>query len=109
MVARPPSAGLFFCDFLLHNIRMKVLAAVAITSMIFAQTRPPGTQETFENLGFSKGTDGQMPPGWHLGLDGTQVFTAKIVSGSSCVVGAQCAEVTGAGPGSVLCFLYHYI
>jgi hypothetical protein len=73
---------------------------------IFAQTRVPYLQETFGNLDFSKGAVGEMPPVWHLGPEGTQAFTAKIVSGFSCNDGARCAQITGVGPGLPRFFLY---
>jgi hypothetical protein len=81
-----------------------VTAFWAATS--FAQTFPGWMQETFENLDFAQGKIGETPPGWHLGPEHTQVFTAQIVTGSSCNGGAQCAEVKYIGIGMAMCFLY---
>src|SRR5580658_1687323 len=89
---------------------MKILAgALAFIAACCAQPRPEWLQDHFENIDFSAGTPGQMPPGWHLGPARTPDYTAQIVVGA-CDGNRRCANVKSVGTvGHNLCFLYQNV
>jgi hypothetical protein len=75
-----------------------------------AQTRPAWIQDRFENLDFAAGGVGEMPPGWHLGPEGTPAYAARIAAGAACQGGKQCANVQSVGIGPHdRCFLYQVV
>jgi uncharacterized protein (TIGR02246 family) len=91
------------------------LVGISSIALIFAgtsnaQTRPPWIQDHFENLDFAAGTLGRMPPGWHLGPEGTPAYTARTDADAACHVGRRCGVVRStAGASNGRCFLYQTV
>jgi uncharacterized protein (TIGR02246 family) len=89
---------------------MKILAAaLCFIAAGRAQSRPEWLQDHFENVDFSAGTPGQMPPGWHLGPEHTLDYAAQIVAGA-CYGNQRCGNVKSVGAAHHdLCFLYQNV
>lgn len=80
-----------------------------LVAACLGQTRPAWIHDRFENLDFSAGSPGAMPPGWLLGPEGTSVYTATIATGA-CSHGRQCGNVRSIGLGPYnLSFLYQNV
>jgi uncharacterized protein (TIGR02246 family) len=82
--------------------------ALLFAAVCCAQTRLPGLQDLAENLDFSAGDSGQMPPGWNLG--GPSSYEAVTAADASCHGTKQCGNVRSIGVGPHgFCFLYQII
>jgi hypothetical protein len=63
-------------------------------------------QRTYENLDFSSGNIGEMPPGWNLGPLNTPEYAARIVAAPSCNATSRCGELKSVGIGTGRSFLF---
>jgi len=92
---QPPNPVNFVCRELQYNLRMRQLLATALplSPISHAQTRPAWIQQHYENLDFSASPSGTMPLAWHLGPEGTTLYSALTSSGAACNSSKQCATL----------------
>ena len=85
------------------------------TSLLFgavclAEIRPASIQERFENLDFGAGEPGSMPSDWHLGPEGTTVYSVQTGDRAACNGGKQCGNIRSVGMAPhKLSFLYQVV
>jgi hypothetical protein len=82
---------------------------IAFGALSLAQIRPDWMSETFQNMDFSKGKIGEMPPGWNLGPLNSPMWLAQLVGADACNGGTQCAMVKSLGVAKGKCFLYENV
>lgn len=81
-----------------HALSAVCCLALQFGAVSVAQADPPYlVHDTFQNLDFTNGDPGQMPPGWQLGASSATTNLARIVEGSACFTGHRCALVQSLG------------